>query len=90
MRLFRSARWLLLALPISAIPAFAHAQIIISVRFAPLALPVYEQPICPEPNLMWIPGYWAYADEDYCWVPGALGSSSLRGRHVDALLLGLV
>src|SRR5208337_3832103 len=68
MQLFRSARWLMLALLISAIPAFSHAQIVISVRFAPLALPVYEQPICPEPNLMWVPGYWAYGDQDYYWV----------------------
>jgi WXXGXW repeat (2 copies) len=42
----------------------------VSVNFAPLALPVYEQPICPQPNLMWTPGYWAYADADYYWVPG--------------------
>jgi hypothetical protein len=34
-------------------------------------LPVYEQPLCPEPNLMWMPGYWAYGDNDYYWVPGA-------------------
>jgi hypothetical protein len=59
MRLFRTVRWLLLALLISVIPASSHAQIIISASLAPPELPVYEQPYCPEPNLMWVPGYWA-------------------------------
>jgi hypothetical protein len=73
MRPFRSARWLLLALLLSVIPASSHAQIVISVGFAPPELPVYVQPMCPEPNLMWMPGYWAYStdDGDYYWVPGA-------------------
>ena len=71
MRLFRSARWLLLPLLLSVVPAFLHAQILVSVNFAPLALPVYEQPLCPQPNLMWTPGFWDYADGDYYWVPGA-------------------
>ena len=71
MRLFLKARWLFLVLLITAIPVFSHAQILVSVNFAPLALPVYEQPICPQPNLMWTPGYWDYADGDYYWVPGA-------------------
>ena len=69
---FRSARWLLLVLLLSVIPAsFSHAQVVISVGFAPPMLPIYEQPYCPEPNLMWVPGYWAWGDEDYYWVPGA-------------------
>ena len=71
MQLFRSARWLLLALLLSVLPASLHAQITISVGSAPPMLPVYEQPICPEPNLIWAPGYWAYGDDDYYWVPGA-------------------
>ncbi len=79
MRFIHSARWLLLALLICAIPTFSHAQIVVSVRFAPLALPVYEQPICPEPNLMWIPGYWAYGDGDYYWVPGAWVAAPYEG-----------
>ena len=73
MRMFRSTRWLMLALLFSLIPASSHAQVVISVGFAPPELPVYEQPICPEPNLMWMPGYWAYDQDqgDYYWVPGA-------------------
>jgi hypothetical protein len=71
MRPFRSLRWLLPALFLSLLPASSHAQISISVGFAPPELPVYEQPYCPEPNLMWVPGYWAYGEGDYYWVPGA-------------------
>jgi hypothetical protein len=54
--------------------AFSHGsfgQIAISVSFGPPALPVYEQPICPEEGYIWTPGFWAYDDEDgYYWVPG--------------------
>ena len=72
MKLFRSsARWLLLALLLPLIPALkAHAGVIISVGFAPPVLPVYVQPICPTPGLMWTPGYWAYGPDGYYWVPG--------------------
>jgi hypothetical protein len=72
MRLFRSARWLLLALLLPLIPATqAHAGVFISVNFGPPVLPVYVQPICPQPGLMWTPGYWAYGPDGYYWVPGA-------------------
>ena len=65
-------RWLLLALFALAIATPSHAQFTISVGFAPPALPVYVQPMCPQPNLMWTPGYWAYGPEGgYFWVPGA-------------------
>ncbi|MGA2218739.1 MAG: YXWGXW repeat-containing protein [Terracidiphilus sp.] len=70
-RHFRSARWVLLALLILAIPASSFAGVFISVGIAPPVLPVYVQPICPEPGLMWTPGYWAYGADGYYWVPGA-------------------
>jgi hypothetical protein len=51
--------------------AFAQIGVGISVNFGPPALPVYEQPICPEDGYLWTPGYWAYDDDDgYYWVPG--------------------
>ncbi len=71
MSIFRSVRWLLLALLLSAIPASSFAGVLISVGFAPPVLPVYEQPVCPQPGLMWTPGYWAYGPDGYFWVPGA-------------------
>jgi hypothetical protein len=35
-------------------------------------LPVYSQPVCPQENYVWAPGYWAFDNEfgDYYWVPG--------------------
>ncbi len=62
----------LLALLLLAFPARSLAQISvgISVRVGPPALPVYEQPVCPEPGYLWTPGYWAYSDDGYYWVPG--------------------
>jgi hypothetical protein len=71
MRRFRSVRWVLLALLLSVIPASSFAGVFISVSFAPPVLPVYVQPVCPEPNLIWTPGYWAYGPDGYFWVPGA-------------------
>jgi len=50
----------------------AQISIGISVRIAPPALPVYEQPAIPATGYLWTPGYWAWsaADADYYWVPG--------------------
>ena len=81
MQFFRVARWLLPALLFSLIPASSHAQLAISVDFAPPELPVYEQPMCPEPNLMWVPGYWAYSEDDgdYYWVPGTWVEAPYEG-----------
>ena len=67
----RSARWLLFIAVLSLLPAASYAGVYISVGFAPPVLPVYVQPPCPEPGLMWMPGYWAYGDDGYYWVPGA-------------------
>ena len=77
MRLLRFARFLVLPLVFSVVPVALHAQmhlgigLSINVGIAPPELPVYEQPVCPEPNLMWTPGYWAYGGDGYFWVPGA-------------------
>ena len=44
----------------------------ISANIAPPALPVYVQPVCPQPDYIWTPGYWAWDPDaaDYYWVPG--------------------
>jgi hypothetical protein len=55
-----------LALPLAS----SYAQVGISVNFAPPVLPVYEQPPCPVAGYIWTPGYWAWGDWDYYWVPG--------------------
>jgi len=74
MKIMQSARWLMLALLLPLIPVSqARAGVFISVNIAPPVLPVYVQPPCPEPGLMWAPGYWAYDYDNggYYWVPGA-------------------
>jgi hypothetical protein len=70
MQIMRSVRWLLLALVMLAIPAASFAGVVISVRIAPPALPVYTQPPCPGDGYIWTPGYWAYGADGYYWVPG--------------------
>lgn len=51
----------------------ANAQVSIGfhISVAPPALPVYEQPFCPDEGYIWTPGYWAYGPDGYYWVPGA-------------------
>jgi hypothetical protein len=71
MKLFRSARLLLLAFVMSLVPASSFAGVFISIGIAPPVLPVYVQPPCPEDGYLWTPGYWAYGDDGYYWVPGA-------------------
>jgi hypothetical protein len=74
MRIVRLISLALLAAFVSLVvhPGTAPAQVVVgvSIRVAPPALPVYEQPICPQPGFMWTPGYWAYGDAGYFWVPG--------------------
>src|SRR5580658_3826021 len=71
MRMIHSLRLTLLALLVSLVPASSYAGVFISVGFAPPVLPVYVQPPCPQPGLMWTPGYWGYGPDGYYWVPGA-------------------
>jgi hypothetical protein len=37
----------------------------------PPPLPEYSQPVAPDPNYIWTPGYWSYTPQGYYWVPGA-------------------
>ena len=47
--------------------AYTYAQ----TDQAPPELPVYEQPPAPDPDDIWTPGYWGYANTGYYWTPGA-------------------
>jgi len=71
MKVFRSTRLFLLALLLCVIPASSYAGVFVSVGIAPPPLVVYEQPPCPQDGFLWTPGYWAYGDGGYYWVPGA-------------------
>ncbi|MGA8871063.1 MAG: hypothetical protein WB460_07990 [Candidatus Acidiferrales bacterium] len=53
-----------------AMPGTSLAQVAVSIRIGPPALPVYTQPPCPEDGYLWTPGYWAYGPDGYYWVPG--------------------
>jgi hypothetical protein len=72
MRIARLICSSLLALGSLTIPVPSPAQVAVgvSIRIGPPALPVYAQPICPEPGYIWVPGYWAYSPDGYFWVPG--------------------
>ena len=52
-------------------PQAAQARVFVSIGFAPPAIPVYAQPVCPGDGYIWTPGYWAYTDDGYQWVDGA-------------------
>jgi YXWGXW repeat-containing protein len=66
----RFLRALVLAIALSGAAFTASASVFVSVNFAPPPLPVYVQPICPGPEYIWVPGYWAYGPDGYYWVPG--------------------
>jgi hypothetical protein len=61
-------------LSLIVLPAFAAVLIgcaeTVVIRTAPPPLPFYEQPFCPGPGYLWVPGYWAYGSSGYYWVPG--------------------
>jgi WXXGXW repeat (2 copies) len=70
---FRTLTFLALLCFVPALmPAATQAQIAVGVAIhvGPPALPVYEQPPCPEEGYLWQPGYWAYGPAGYYWVPG--------------------
>lgn len=64
-----------------AAPTASQAGIFVSVTIAPPPLPVYVQPPCPGYGFIWVPGYWAWDDDDqdYYWVPGTWIEPPRRG-----------
>ena len=67
--------------PILVSPAFAQTCAcptaggfqpgpVIEAEEPPPPLPVYDQPPLPAPGHIWTPGYWAWNNYDYYWVPG--------------------
>ena len=72
MRIVRLICGLVIAVGLFTIPVYSREQVVVgvSVRIGPPPLPVYVQPVCPEPGYIWAPGYWAYGPDGYFWVPG--------------------
>lgn len=50
--------------------ASAEIAIGISATAAPPPIPTYQQPMAAAEGSIWTPGYWAWADGGYYWVPG--------------------
>src|SRR6266699_2718544 len=65
LRSFVLAGFLFVALPLAS----SHAQVDISVGFAPPVLPVVEQPPCPVEGYLWTPGYWGYGSGGWVAPP---------------------
>ena len=66
------ARWLPVEMPAPPPPpAPVATEADMMVDDAPPPLPVYVQPPCPAPNLIWTPGYWHHGFLGFYWVPGA-------------------
>ncbi|MBZ5569959.1 MAG: hypothetical protein LAN64_19205 [Acidobacteriia bacterium] len=63
-------RSLMLVLAMLSASAVSSAQVFLSVSIAPPPLPVYEQPLCPGEDYIWVPGYWAWSPVGFYWVPG--------------------
>jgi hypothetical protein len=55
---------------VAPLPAAAQIGLNLSVTVAPPELPVYVQPPLPAPGYIFTPGYWAYGEAGYFWVPG--------------------
>src|SRR5713226_8471243 len=55
MRIIPFIRSLLLVLLVIFVSAAAFSQVGISITFGPPALPVYEQPLCPQEGYLWTP-----------------------------------
>ena len=69
MRILRSISFLLLLFLLLAVPLKSFAQVSLRITVAPPELVVYAQPVCPQEGYLWTPGYWAYGEEGYFWVP---------------------
>jgi hypothetical protein len=50
--------------------ARAEISVGVSVNLEPPPLPIYSQPPLPAAGYVWMPGYWAWGEDDYYWVPG--------------------
>ncbi len=73
MRMFSKSLNFMLLFFLLLIPAGSFAQVAVSIRIGPPALPVYAQPPCPGDGYLWTPGYWAFEVGLYGWHAGYWG-----------------
>ncbi len=55
--------------PQGDVPSYATPPQVV-VDTPPPPIPTYEQPPCPEPDWIWVPGAWHWGPYGYYWVPG--------------------
>ena len=66
---FSLIRSLMFVLVMLSVSAASSGQVFLSVTIGPHPLPVYQQPLCPGEDYIWVPGYWAWSPAGYYWVP---------------------
>lgn len=54
--------------PDAGAPSYAEGSDWVSE--APPPIPAYDPPPVPQPDDIWVPGYWAWGPGGYYWVPG--------------------
>lgn len=64
-------------LPVSNAPVDEE----ITAQVAPPPLPAYDVPPCPEPDDIWVPGYWHWGPFGYYWVPGVWMAAPEAGLY---------
>ncbi len=64
-----SALLIVLMLSLSAMPAFARTDFNVDIGVAPPAERVEAVPAA-RPGYTWVPGYWAWEDNQHVWVNG--------------------
>src|SRR5215207_1710579 len=69
MRFIRTL-YLAVATLLFSLPPSSAEVVGVAIAVAPPPIPVYVQPPIPGPGYIWVPGYWAWGDDDYYWVPG--------------------
>jgi hypothetical protein len=78
MRLIRTL-CLAVATLLFSLPPSSAEVVGVAIAVAPPPIPVYVQPPIPGPGYIWVPGYWAWGDDDYYWVPGTWVLSATVG-----------
>ena len=78
MRNFKSSLALVTGIVLSAVPIPSLAQLYVGISAPPL-LPSYQQPQLTVQNQIWTPGYWAWGQGGYYWVPGTWAQPPSNG-----------
>jgi WXXGXW repeat (2 copies) len=76
----RTTLALVAAFLLTLVPLPSRAQLYVNIGAPPL-LPAFYQPQLTVPNDVWMPGYWAWGNYGYYWVPGTWVASPQPGLN---------